>query len=270
MPPMHLPPGSMPSPPEAKTGGVPAVERALAIVTYLGENGNAPATATQISRALEINPSTCFNILKTLKAGRFVGFDARSKTYELGLALGELAGAVDVGGQVQRLAKRHVIDLSRRLGLTSFLFKWTDDEDFVVVDKVDSRNRLRLTASVGERFPPGQAICSKTFFAWWPTDDLDAAISRYELLPASRSTTDIKRYRRELQTVRRRGFAVSIGEAHRDNNAVGAPILDNRGDVAYLVVVAGFSSELTPAVIKTITPQVVETATAISQAIAGS
>ena len=259
----------MSSSPEPKLRGVPAVERALVIMTYLAEEGSAPATATQIARALDINASTCFNILKTLQAGRFVGFDPRTKTYELGLAVSELASAVDTGGQIQRLAKRHVIDLARRLSMTSFLFKWTDDEDFVVVDKVDSRNRLRLTASLGERFPPGQAICSKTFFAWWPSEDLDAAIDRYELLPAKRSMAGIRRYRRELQTVRQRGFAVSIGEAHRANNAVGAPIFGDGGDVAYLVVVAGFSSELTPAVIKTIAPQVLETATAITEAIAG-
>ena len=246
------------------------MERAVAILTYLGTEHNSPATATEIARALSMNTSTCFSTLKTLTAARFLGFDLRSKTYELGLALPELAATVDTGGQIHRTSKRYVIDLARHLGYTCFLFRWTEDEDFVVVDKVDSRQRLRLTASVGERFPAGQAICSKTFFAWWPSCDLDDAIERHELLPGTRSRSDIERYRSELDAVRKRGYAVRIGEAHPDNNAIGAPILNADGNVVYLLVVAGFSSELTPTVIAEIRPAVVETAGTITTAISGS
>ena len=71
--------------------------KAATILRFLRAT-QGPATVTQITRAVKINPSTCFNILRTLIQEDFVQFDATAKTYQLSLGRVALAPAVGVGG----------------------------------------------------------------------------------------------------------------------------------------------------------------------------
>lgn len=63
---------------------VPAVERAIQILRYLAEAGAEGRTLTQIQRALGLNKSTCFYILRTLAEHRFVRYEEGDRRYRLG------------------------------------------------------------------------------------------------------------------------------------------------------------------------------------------
>ena len=56
------------------------VVNALKIMRLLASAGE-PKTAAQLAALLDINRSTCFNILKTLTEERAIAFDRASKTY---------------------------------------------------------------------------------------------------------------------------------------------------------------------------------------------
>lgn len=53
---------------------VPAVARTVKILRYLERRGSRGATLAQIHRALALNKSTCFAILKTLEQFGFVEY----------------------------------------------------------------------------------------------------------------------------------------------------------------------------------------------------
>ena len=75
---------------------VKPVVNAVRILRYLTHTG-APERAADIARHLSINPSTCFNILRTLVAEDVVDFNGRSKTYSAGLGLARLLGGGTAG-----------------------------------------------------------------------------------------------------------------------------------------------------------------------------
>lgn len=259
-----------PSSPRSPGRGVPAVERAVAILRYLAEEGRHTATATELARALDLNVSTCFNIARTLVAARLLSFDPRTKSYELGLALRELATAVDERDQINKIATRISRDLASDVGLTTLLFQWTGDDGFVVIDKVESPQRFRITTSVGQHFPWDAAILSKAYFAWESQEVVDKMIERYPLVSRSETTiTNPVRFRRELDAVRRRGFSTSIGEYQPELNAVGAPVFDVHGDVRLVLVVSGFAREFPPDQLLVMGPQVVRAARRITEEIGG-
>src|ERR1700694_5800610 len=58
---------------------VKPVDNAIRIMRHLSISGRAH-TLTRIARDLGINPSTCFNILRTLTAAHMIEFDLEAKT----------------------------------------------------------------------------------------------------------------------------------------------------------------------------------------------
>src|SRR5438876_5359402 len=68
---------------------VKPVDNAIRILRYLAVIRQS-STVTIIARELKINPSTCFNILRTLVWNGVVDFDATTKSYKTG------PGAIDL------------------------------------------------------------------------------------------------------------------------------------------------------------------------------
>ena len=67
------------SPPEKLVG---ALSSGLKILRYLASS-STPIGVTRIAKDLELNASTCFNLLKTLVHERLVTFDESTKTYSM-------------------------------------------------------------------------------------------------------------------------------------------------------------------------------------------
>ena len=65
---------------------VPAVIRAIRILRYLQHRGAQGAPLAEVHRALHLNKSTCYGILKTLEQFGFVGYSPLSRRYTLGRA----------------------------------------------------------------------------------------------------------------------------------------------------------------------------------------
>lgn len=101
------------------------MESAVRIMRFLGHS-QGPQSVTQIARHLDINTSTCFNILRTLAAEGVVAFDGLSKTYTAGIGMtalveGTFRGGIDIQAvqpKMGRFAREHevTVTLWRRLG----------------------------------------------------------------------------------------------------------------------------------------------------------
>lgn len=225
--------------------GVPAVRSALAILEHLRMGRNEPRTLSQITRATSMNVSTCFNVLKTLEDGQMLSFDPRTKTYRLGLYLGELGQLVSGDREAVRLLLQEARLLSDHLGLGCFVMTFDQREEFVVLDKVESREPIRVTIDIGATFPAGGAVAAKAWFAWADPDTTLEIISRHGL-PASTpsSIVDVSRFVHELRVTREQGYAVSLSEYYPDHNAVASAVFGHDGLPRFLLVVVGTVSQL--------------------------
>ena len=70
---------------------VKPVDNAIRIMRHLSISGRAH-TLTRIARDLGINPSTCFNILRTLTAAHMIEFDLEGKILQANDAVSTLLG----------------------------------------------------------------------------------------------------------------------------------------------------------------------------------
>lgn len=226
-----------------KSAGVPAVRHTIAIFEYLKERGNEPATMTEIAESLAMNPSTCFNILRTLEAGELLHRDGDSKRYQLGIGLRDLGTIVSDDGAVLTTARMRALDFVRTYKLILLLCQKADDDSFIVIDKLRGRPEPRGTAPLGGRVPPNGAVLAKAYYAHCSEQKVDEMLELHGL-PARTGTsiTRVAEFKEELAEVRRRGYSTSLGEYEPEYNAVGSAILAPDGNPVLLMVVAGHSS----------------------------
>ena len=93
---------------------VGAVSNAVAVLRYLS-TASAPAGATHIAKETKINPSTCFNILRTLVDEDLVHFDPHGKSSSLSLGMMDIAmGATVMGNDIGVV--RPLMDVIARAG----------------------------------------------------------------------------------------------------------------------------------------------------------
>jgi DNA-binding IclR family transcriptional regulator len=255
----------------AETGtGVPAIRSAAAILRFLHDRRNEPATMSQIARELGMNGSTCFNMLKTLEDERLLSYDPQTKAYELGLQLVELASVVDGHRQVVDVAMKWAARLVADVELTCLVVRPAADEEFLVIGKVESPKPIKVTVAVGTRFPPNAAVLAKGYYAFQDDGLVDDMFARHGL-PAyvPNTITDTALFKKTLEQVRTRGYAESLAEYWRDHNALSSPIFDSHGRVSYLLALVGFAFELSGETIDGHGRRLRETAERITREIGG-
>src|SRR4051812_16111659 len=161
--------------------GVPAVLHTVAILRHLQSIDNQPSPMTEIARALGMNPSTCFNILRTLAANGILSYDEDTRRYSLGMALIEFAALVDSHGRLLASAQTHAERIARELTQVCVILRRTEDDSFLVIGKGEGRRAMRLTAALGDRFPPNGAVLAKSWYAWQDDEEVDRLIELHGL-----------------------------------------------------------------------------------------
>lgn len=139
------------SPPmEIKTVVKPVIN-ALAILRYLA-NGRQ-VTATQISRELSINPSTCFNILRTLVGETVLIFDSVTKTYKVGPGMLQLVSPVMSEESRLQAARPMLQRFARDKHATICMWRRTSPLRNVLIAVEHGEGALRIHLPMGQSLP---------------------------------------------------------------------------------------------------------------------
>lgn len=228
-------------------GQVPAVESAIRILNFLKERTHRPWGVSELSRSLQLNKSTCFNILRSLARHGLLAYDGASKKYGLGSALIELGGAASAATSRADVAKPFLRDLFDELQLTCLLGQRFQDR-VIIVDRVEAQDAFRITIPIGQALPLGPGALGRCFLAHLSDAEMDRLWARGVLEQAEgrRGQRYPQMIKKALGEVRRRGFAESFGEVAKGVNAAAAPIFDPRGQVILALGVIGFASLLPP------------------------
>ncbi len=248
--------------------GVPAVRHTISIFEFLRDRGNEPASMTEIAQALEMNPSTCFNILKTLENGNLLNFHPVTKRYELGTGLSDLGAAVSEEGSVLTTARMKALEFVRRYKLIMLICQKAEDDSFLVIDKMRGRPDPKGTAPLGGKVPPNGAVLAKAYYAYKPEAEVDEMLELHGLPSRTpKSITTIANFKEELREVRERGYSTSLGEYEPDYNAVGAAILSPTMQPVLLMIVTGHSSFMPGRLIPAIGQRLREAVQDVSRAV---
>lgn len=196
--------------PGTRPGQVKSATRALEVLELLGV-AREPATFAGIGAELRIPKSSLHSLLRTMTARGWLEVDSTGTRYRLGLrALLTGVAYIDMDDIVQ-LAQDVLDELAARTGEAVHLGR-LDGAEVVYLAKRESAHPLRMFSAVGRRLPTHATALGKAILAQLPVTELadHLAVPLAALTPST--ITDPAVLRRELDSVRRAGFAEDAEE----------------------------------------------------------
>lgn len=224
---------------------VPAVVSALSILELLAVDKFRSATNTEIAEELSLNKSTCLRILKTLEQKEYVTFDKSTKRYSLGFRLILLGEKAKETSSYIETAKSFLHEL-KQPDITFLIAKRTKDLRFMYVAKQDPTMPIRL-AITNETFPIPYGAFGKCFYAF-SSDNFRKTVEDHVLVDGhipgvTRNTiTSKEQFLKEIEQIKKQGYAESKGEFIEGIYAIGCPIFDSRGKIVLSIAAYMFSN----------------------------
>ena len=193
-------------------------------------------TATHVGRALELNGSTCFNILRTLVYMGVIEFDSGTKTYRTGLGAVELADKsllTDRGVEPDTFAQLQ--ELAQDFSVTVMVFRRISDSRTMVTGLIDSTAPVRIHVRLGQRFPLLAGSTGRVWAAFGEVSDKQVELQWPEIRWNNAPTP--REYRAQVATVRMKRVATDDGGHVPGMYTVSAPVLRPGGSLLSVVTI---------------------------------
>ena len=204
---------------------------ALDVVDYLKVHAEEPQRPTDIARALGIDRTRTFRILRTLEEKDFTTANPRTGRWQLSLKWLEIGERIRDKYDVRLVAVPSVTELARLTGYWVEIVT-LDGDNAVIIDGRRGGQRVQVTSGIGQRFPLHVGASPKLLLAFLPKEEQECLLQSMDLTPYTLKTiTEKGELRRRLDEIRACGYAVDQGEYEDDICAVSAPIRDHAGQV---------------------------------------
>lgn len=227
-------------PKAAKPVVVKPVLNAMRILRYLAQV-DQPSRAMDVARKLSINPSTCYNILRTLVLDGVVEFDELSKTYFVGTGLTHLAERFVTDARRLEAARAKMQKVAARLNVTVTLWRRSSDDRITLVGVEASPANLRITLSEGHRVPVLMGASGRLFAQQLGITNA-ALRKRFKQIRWARPLS-FETYCEEMDAGQQRGWTVDDGYFANGILTVAAPVRDTTGAVVFTVSAVTFRGQ---------------------------
>ena len=197
---------------------VGVLDKSVTILAALAERG--PLSLAGLVDATGLSRPTAHRLAAALEAHRLVGRDGAGR-YRLGLRVLAWAGAVSAEFGLAEAARPVLEALRDETGESAQLFV-RDGGSRLCVAASERPSGLRDTVPVGAVLPIDRGSGGKVLLAY--ADDVGPGAG-----------VDLA----ELETIRRRGWAVSVAEREEGVCSVSAPVLDSAGRIHAALGISG-------------------------------
>jgi DNA-binding IclR family transcriptional regulator len=221
---------------------VRAVERALDILLCFTRQ-TPELSMTQIADQVGIHKSTVHRLLATLEAKRFIQRDPETGIYRLGIHLLQMAYLTLEQNDLRRIATPFLRYLGEQY-LETIHLAVLDDTDVVFMHIIESPQRVKLAAALGQRLPAFATASGKAILAYTSEEKVRQILQRGMPIYTGTTPPSPEAFFNDLRNVRERGFALSEAEYEEGINAVAAPIFGPDGQPVASVAIAGPSYRL--------------------------
>jgi len=216
---------------------VATIERAVDVLFLFTQNGG-DLGVTEIANELDISKAVVHRILTSLRDRDLITVDEDSRRYSLGPAVLDLAVAYQDSLDIRSAALESMRTLSAVTDETATM-SVRHGALRVYVDQITPDREVKMSVQVGSSFPLHAGATGKAFLAWLTDIEREKYLAQ-DLDPVTPETlVDPTMLRRELDQIRKQGFAVSMGERQAGAGSVAAPILDHRKVPVAVISVCG-------------------------------
>jgi IclR family KDG regulon transcriptional repressor len=221
-----------------------SVDKALALLNSF-EIGDVAVGVSELARRVGIPKSTAFRLLSILEANRMVVRDGNR--YALGYRLFELGQRVPdlQPHRLRDVATPYMEDLHQLSGENVHLTV-LDRSDVTYISKVFGHRRSPCPTAIGRRTPAHCTAGGKALLAFSGPDRVRAVLSTGLTRRTPYTIVAPGLFVRELEQVRRRGFAFDSEEAQVGMTCIAAPILVNGRDPVAALSISGSVGRFDP------------------------
>lgn len=248
---------------EAAGGGVQSVDRAVSVLEILARLGEAGVT--DLATDIGVHKSTVSRLLSALEEHELVEQAYERGKYRLGFGILRLANAVsgqlDITQQGREICERLAVEVGETVNIAVLRSHYA-----VNVDQARGPTSVGSHNWVGELTPLHATSSGKILVAFMSAEArqellAEAGLHRY----TEHTITKPDDLERQLESVARDGYVISIEELELGLTAVAAPIRDHTGTVIAALSVSGPVYRLTAERAREIAPVVVAAADSIAE-----
>lgn len=222
---------------------VPAVDKTIAILELLARS-KKPLGVSEITKTLDLNKSTVFNIVYTLDDAKILEKNADGK-FQFGTRLYILGRAAGRASELIATVHPYLEEINQHTKLSAFLGLRMGLRA-VIIDKADAASDIKIHSEVGMRLPLLSGAAGRVLLAQLSDDELDAILAKNELIKFTpNSCVDKKEYKRLVIKARTEGIAVDREEYIEGIRAFAVPIHTNRGKTQIALWAVGFKQQIT-------------------------
>ncbi|HAL62633.1 MAG TPA: IclR family transcriptional regulator [Chloroflexi bacterium] len=247
-----------------------SVSRALELLkTFSGVQSEL--SLAEISQRINLNRSTTFRLLVTLQAHGYVEQDQEARKYRLGVTCLELGSVFLNQSDIRKEALPILNGLRDDCKETVHLARLAGSE-VVYLEKLEGLLPIGIMGSqVGRRAPAHCTGLGKAMLAYLPESEIRQLYGESGLRRFTPNTiTDLTELRRELASIRERGFAIDNEEHEPEVKCVAVPIWNYRQKVVGAISVSGPAGRIDRAIAERgLVAKVKEAGQAISSRLAG-
>ena len=221
---------------------VPALDKCFNILNLFTKS-KKPLGISDISKVLNYNKSTVFNIVYTLADLGILEYGPDNK-FRFGIQLYILGKSSNQGSELINTIHPYLKEINRKTRMMVFL-GIRSGQRAIILDKVDSTFDIRVMSEVGMRIPLLAGAGGKALLSLLPDTEIDKILSQNKLKKFTPfSCTSKQKYKAIIQKTREEGIAFDMEEYIEGIRALAIPLNINRGNSPAAIWAVGLKMQV--------------------------
>lgn len=218
------------------------VDRVLTAIEVLSREDNG-LSVSELSEKLEIPASSTHRVLKSLQDNHFVMQDQETKKYRLSYKIFTLCAGMKESNSLVALARPFMRQLAEDIGKPVVLCVMSGDQ-IMNLDCIENSDASIYMVKTGKELPLYATSAGRVFAAFMDRRKAEEILKRTIRRQETPYTkTDLLELFRELETIRRQGYAVIDEELQVGIQGVSCPVIDSNGRVVAAIGMTTLKSE---------------------------
>lgn len=230
--------------PLTERNGRETAELTLRLLEYLAVEPQ-PRGVTELALAFGTSKATIHRHLRVLTAREFVRQDPSTQRYEAGIKLFRLGESLRERFGILPAARNDMVRLRDETGQAVTLSALIE-ERVVILDLVPGLMVVEFGIRLGTHFDPFASAHGRVALAFGPASFLERCLAELPADSERGKPARRQQFKRQIDAVRKQGWATAANEVVVGLNAIAAPIIDNRGKYAGSIAIAGSTNFIAP------------------------
>ncbi|MCY6957717.1 IclR family transcriptional regulator [Clostridium brassicae] len=243
---------------------VQSVDRSLSILEVLSDYENGLGI-TEISEKVNLHKSTVHRLLATLIYKGYVEQEDKANKYKLTLKLFELGNKKIQKMDLVTVTRPYLKELVEKTNEVVHLVV-REGTEIIYVGKEESQNTIRTHSRIGNRRPLYCTAVGKSILSYMEDDQIEEIWNKSNVEKLTEHTiTDFNEFKKYLNEVRKKGYAVDEQENEIGVRCVGTSIFNYKGEVCGAISISGSIISFTQEKLEEFSKLIIEYAEKISK-----